>query len=256
MPVITLLEKLYGRNSFKLLETQLQSLCEGLQATVKVVELTDQGWIRVNVSGEDETAASNLLKERFNLAPVELKNVEIGNVQKGKIFVSEKDSTEIYVDVGVFVPKPIEASISLQHLQAQLVDGKELPLQRLTKLFCLADNFPLKILNKRLDNKRSRFVAELSEKQIALFSEWTLSNLERLIVLGTFSENIERAVKASGHLRDVAEIETLGLLEHAVVCKLGTYAAGLIPKVGRLLPNVALKVFSPREIQRFTETFR
>lgn len=253
---MTLCEKLYGKISPKNLETQLQALCEGLQATVKVVELTDHRWIRVNISGEDETAASNLFKEKFDFAPVELDYIKQGSVQKGKIIASGRSSTEIHADIGVFIPKPVDAFISLQHLQAQLVDGKKLHLQQIAHLYCLVDHFPLKILVKRLDDRREGFVAEFSQKQLDLFSEWIFENLERLVVLGTFSENVEEAVKATGHLRDVVEVESLGLLEHAVVCKLGTEAAGLIPKIGRLLPSAVLKVFSPREIQRFTETFR
>jgi hypothetical protein len=253
---VTLQEKLYGKISLDLLEAQLQSLCEGLQAMVQVVGLADRGWIRVNISGEDETAASNLLEEKFDFAPVELKTIEEGSVQKGKIIALGKSNTEVHVDVGVFVPHTLDASISLLHLQAQLIDGKKLPLQRVAKLFCLVNNSPLRILIKHLDSKRTHFVAELSEKQIAIFSEWTFSNLERLIVLGIFYESVERAVKVSGHLRDIVEIESLGLLEHAVVCKLGTYAAGLIPKIGRLLPNTALEAFSPKEIHRFAEVFR
>jgi len=251
---VTLREKLYGKSSPNLLEAQLRSLCEGLQTTVKVVELTDRGWVRVNISGEDETTASNLLKEKFDFAPIELKNVEMRTVQKGKVVAFGKSSRKIYVDIGVFVPKPIDASILLPHLQAQLTDGKELPLQQVAKLFCLANNFPLGILIKRFDNKQNRFVAELSEKQTALFSEWTCTNLEKLIIIGAFSESVEKAVKMLGHLRDTAEIESLGLLEHAVVCKLGTYAAGLIPTIGRLLPRAALEVFSPKEIHPFAET--
>jgi hypothetical protein len=208
----------------------------------------------VNISGEDEIAASNLLMEKFGSVPAELRNVKMGAVQKG-IVAFGRSSPEVYVDIGVFVPRPVDASISLQHLQARLTDGKKLSLQRITKLFCLVNNFPLRILVKCLDSKRNRFVAELSEKQIALFSEWACTNLERLVILGAFFESVEKAVKLSGHLRDVAEIERLGLLNHAVVCKLGTYAAGLIPKVGRLLPNAVLEIFSPKEIQRFAETF-
>lgn len=255
MQSITLQEKLYGKSSPNLLEVQLRSLCEGLQAVVKVAELTNRGWVHVNISGEDETAALNLLMEKFGFVPVELRNVKMGSVQKGKVVAFGKNSGEVYVDIGVFVPRPIDASISLRHLQARLFDGKKLSLQRVTKLFCLVNNFPLRILVKRLDNKRNRFVADLSEKQIALFSEWTCTNLERLVIIGAFFESVEKAVKLSGHLRDVAEIESLGLLDHVVICKLGTYAAGLIPKVGRLLPNAALEVFSPKEIQRFAETF-
>jgi hypothetical protein len=150
----------------------------------------------------------------------------------------------------------VDASISLQNVQAELVDGKKLPLQKVAELFCLRKNFPIDVLIKRLDNERSRFVAELSERQVLLFAEWTCTNLERLIIIGVFLEEVERAVKSSGHLRDIAEIETLGLLEHAIVCKLGTYAPGLIPRIGRLLPNAAMEVFSPKAIQAFTENLR
>lgn len=255
MQTVTLQEKLYGKNSINLLESQLRSLCEGLQATIKVVELTDRGWIRVNISGEDETAALNLLEERLSFAPIEMKNVKIGSVQKGKIVDFGKSSREVHVDIGVLIPKPMDASILVQHLQARLIDGKKLPLQRVAKLFCLIDNFPIRILIKRLDDERNHFVAELSEEQIALFAEWIRTNLERLFVFGAFFENVRKAVKMSNHSRDVAEIESLGLLEHSVVCKLGTYAAGLVPEIGRLLPNAALKVFSPREIQRVAEIY-
>ena len=210
----------------------------------------------MSVSGEDENAALNLLDEKFGLAPVELKNVEEGSIQKGKTIALRVSGVELCVDLGVFVPKPTDAFISIQHLQALLTDGKRLPLRQVARLFCLESNFPLGILIKRLDHKRNRFDAELGEKQIELFSEWTRSNLERLIVLGDFYENVERAVKTSGHWRDVAEIENLGLLEHAIVCKLGTYAAGLIPKIGRLLPNASLKIFLPKEIKRVADISR
>lgn len=256
MQNVILQEKLYGKNSLNFLEAQLRSLCEGLQATVKVVEFTDRGWVRVNISGEDEIAALNLLEGKFGFVPIEPKNVKMGTVQKGKIVAFGKSRREVYVDIGVFVPKPVDSCILLQYLQTQLVDGKKLPLQQVAKLFCLVNNFPLRILIKRLDNKRNLFAAEFSERQISFFSEWTCTNLERLVIIGAFFESVEKAVKMSGHLRDVAEIESLGLLEQTVVCKLGTYAAGLIPEIGRLLPDAALEVFSPREIQRFAETFR
>jgi hypothetical protein len=43
----------------------------------------------------------------------------------------------------------------------------------------------------------------------------------------------------------------LGLFEHALVCKLGTDAVGLISKVGRGLRNARFVVFSPRKIRGF-----
>lgn len=256
MQTVTLQEKLYGKSSLKLLEAHLRSLCEGLQVDVNVLELTDRGWIRANISGEDETAASSLFQDRFGFAPIELKKVEMGTVQRGKVLPLRKNSTEVAVDIGVLIPKPVDAIISLQHLQAELVDGKKLSLHDVARLFCLTNNFPVSVLIKRLDNEGNRFVAELSEKQISLFAEWICTNLERLVIIGAFIDGVEQAVQRSGHLRDVAEIETLGLLEHAIVCKLGTYAAGLIPRIGRLLPNAALEVFSPRAVQASAENTR
>jgi len=43
----------------------------------------------------------------------------------------------------------------------------------------------------------------------------------------------------------------LGLFEHAIVCKLGTDAAGLIPKIGKKLWSAKFSVFSPKRIIEF-----
>ena len=251
MPIVTLLEKLYANLSLKTVESQIQSSCEGLKAAIKVVEVTNRGWIRIDVSGEDEVAALNLLGKEFGTAPVYSKNVKEGGVYDGKIVFSGRGGTEVYVDIGTFLPASIDAAVSLQHLQAQFVDGKKLPLKRITQLFCFLDNLPMEILIKHIDNKRKCFVAELSEKQISLISQWTGSNLDRLVVLGAFPRTVENAAKVIGHSRDIVEIERLGVLEHAVVCKLGTSAVGLIPKLGQLIPNAVFGVFSPKEILRF-----
>jgi hypothetical protein len=40
----------------------------------------------------------------------------------------------------------------------------------------------------------------------------------------------------------------LGTLEHEILCKLGTDAVGLIPKLGRYLPEAVLVPFSPKKV--------
>jgi hypothetical protein len=40
----------------------------------------------------------------------------------------------------------------------------------------------------------------------------------------------------------------LGVLEQVVLCKLGTDAVGLIPKLGRYLKSAVLVPFSPKKI--------
>jgi hypothetical protein len=250
---VTLLEKLYADISLKMAESQIQASCEGLEVAIRVAEATHRGWLSLSVSGEDEVAALNLLKKEIGMAPVSTKNAKEGNIYRGKIVSSGKSSTEIHVDVGVFLPEPMVAAVPLQHVQSQLADGKKLQLQRLSRLFCFLDNFPMEILIKRTHNEQRFFASELSERQILLISSWVASNLDRLVVLGAFQRTIENAVRASGHLRDIVEIESLGMLEHAIVCKLGTNAVGLIPRFGKLIPNAVFGVFSPTEILRLAK---
>lgn len=75
--------------------------------------------------------------------------------------------------------------------------------------------------------------------------------LDRLLILGVSLNGIKLAVEKAGFNRDVIGIEPLGGFEHAVVCKLGTDAVGLIPKIGKSLRNASLGVFSPKRLFAF-----
>jgi len=44
----------------------------------------------------------------------------------------------------------------------------------------------------------------------------------------------------------VIDIETMGMFEHALTCKLGTNAAGLVSLVGRYLRNSVFVVFNAK----------
>jgi hypothetical protein len=62
---------------------------------------------------------------------------------------------------------------------------------------------------------------------------------------------VEWALKTAECNRDVINIEPLGMFEHAVVCKLGTDAAGLMPKIGGKLQQATFNIFNPRKIIEF-----
>jgi len=255
MPIATLLEKAYAYFPAEAIEPMLKSLCKGLKVQIKVKGKVAQEWVQAEVNGEDESVALQLLKSEFGLAPNNVDNVEKFSVLRGKIVDSGKTATELCVDVGVFTPKVIYAKIPLQSLQAQLADGKKLPLQRLTELFCLLDYVPfhVKIVNTGWHGENKAFLAELSERQRALFTDWLRSSLDRLMILGAQYSDVEHAVDASKHFRDVVKIESLGWLEHAIVCKLGTDAVGLIPAIGRFLRTATLAPFSPRRIRQIVD---
>lgn len=249
MTTITLLEKEYGSFSSQALETTLLSMCKGLRANIRVQGKTTRDWIRIEIKGEDESVALKLLDREIGLAPVSADEVGRFSAVRGKVIDSEKSAIELHVDVGVFSPRVCEAVIPLQRLQAQLVDGKNLPLQRIITLFCLHDFVPLYVKIITDLKRKSWWNAELSEKQLSRFSDWLSSSLDRLIVLGASRSEVEEAAKRTGHFRDLVKIDPLGALEHVIICKLGTDAVGLIPKFGPHLRRASFVPFSPRRIK-------
>ena len=251
MRAVTLLEKVYPPFSPKMFEPTFTSLCEDLRVRLEVRGRTDRGWLQIDVSGEDETAALNFLDREIGLAPVYSDSLEKFSTMKGRVVSPERGRLDLYVDVGVFSPQIIDAAIKLEILQAQLADGRKLPLKKLIELFCFHENFPLEVKIVSSPNVQNGCVeADLSEGQRSRMGEWMQSSLDRLIILGAPFSDVENAIDKSKHSRDIIEIESLGLLEHAVECKLGTDAVGLIPKLGPLLSAAALVPFSPIKIER------
>jgi hypothetical protein len=255
MPIVTLLEKAYGSHSAEAFEPLFSSLCEGLEVRLKVAGKTTRGWIQVDISGEDGAVVARFLDQEIGLAPVSVNNLGKFSVLRGRVISSEtKRKDELLVDVGVFSPEICDATISLRRLQAQLADGKKLSLRKLVELYCLYENLPLQVkLVSSVGIQEGRVEAELSEVQLLQFTRWISVFLERLIVLGAKSSNVERALRVSRHARDVVKIEQLGLLELVLLCKLGTDAVGLIPRLGRYLPAATLVPFSPRELQKIVD---
>lgn len=252
MSVVTLLEKVYGSLPPDFFEPVFSSLCEGLEVRLRVVGKTSRGWIQVDVSGEDEDVAVRLLDQKIGLAPASLDNFKKFSLLKGRIVSSDVKKDNLRVDVGVFSPRLWDAAVPLQTLQTQIADGKSFSLEQLIDLFCFYVNLPLEVKVVSDVGFKSDFIkAALSEAQLSQFTSWICSYLDRLVVVGAPFSSVEEAIKRSRHVRDVIKIESLGLLEHSVLCKLGTEAKGLMPKLGPMLPHAVLAPFSPRKIRQF-----
>jgi hypothetical protein len=248
MPTITVLEKLYGSTSPATIEKLYSGLVEGLDVQLRFVGTTDCGWIQLDLSGEDQTVALNLLDSKVGLVPVSLDSLEQFSVMKGKIF-SSRSNDDLCVDLGIACLESCDVVVSERRLRAQLADGKPVSLQSLIELFCLYDNMPLEVKIIETGNGEAKHVAgALSEVQVSLFKNWVRSRFDRLIVLGSLFSDVEQAVKMSRHSRDILKVESLGTLEQVVLCKLGTDAVGLIPKLGRYLKSAVLVPFSPKKI--------
>ena len=251
MSTLTLPTKVNNNLQLKLVDEFLKSILKGLNVKTQVYGVTSRGFVQITVSGEDESVAHRYLAEEVGLCPTGLKRIEKFSRIKGYITTLNKSKGELYMDIGVFSPNAVDAAIPLLHLQAQLADGRKIALKKFVELFGLCENLPLFIKVFSIDMDKNYIEAKLSEKQLTQYRDWTKSLLDRLIILGASHDEVEYALKITGCHRDVVDIQALGLFEHAVACKLGTDAAGLIPKIGKNLRSATLNVFNSRKIREF-----
>ena len=251
MHTVTLLARAYDDSQLKQVGKNLKSTFEGLKVEIQIDGTTARGWIEASVSGEDENVVLNFLAANIGLCPTSLGNLKKYQTIEGRLVRPDQSANQLQVDVGAFSPRIVDASIPLERLQAQLGDGKKLPLRKFNELFGFCRNLPLAIKILNVNNEKGYIEAELAEKQQTQYDDWTKSLLDRLLILGASQKEIELALENAGFSRYVIGTEPLGVFEYAIVCKFGTDAAGLIPRIGRKLGNASFSVFQPRRILGF-----
>lgn len=248
MTHLMLLTKSLRADQIRHISGLLEASFESLDVETKLAVSPANRWVQVTLSGKDETVATSYLREKFGFCPVSLENVERFATLKGYI-ESGKGSEELQVDVGVFRPETVFTTVSLCYLQAKLVDGRKLALKRIVELFGFFYGVPLTLKIVRVDRVQKKIEAELAPEQHARLTAWQESLLERLILLGSPLQMVKKALRHTGLSRDIISVESLGVFEHVLTCKLGTDAAGVIPLIGRRLRPARFFVFSPRKIR-------
>jgi hypothetical protein len=252
MTTLTLLVKASNSGQLKQIGDLLKSEFENLDLEVKVLGNPVNKWVQVSLSGEDEVIATSYINKKLGTCPISIKNVNKFSVLKGYISKVDTAKQELKVDVGVFEPKITQATIPLAYLQAQLADGRKVALKKISEIYGFNENLPLSIKVIRLNGEEDDVLqAELSMEQIEKIRLWQQSLLDRLIILGSSLGEIETVLERTRLNRDVIGTEALGMFEHALTCKLGTDATGLIPKIGRYMRNAAFIVFNPKKIIGF-----
>ncbi len=249
MSQFTLLTKAYNTYQLKQVDNFLKVIFEGLDVDVKVAGIGTNKWVQVTLSGEDEAIATNLIRKEIGFCPENLEDVKKFDTLKGYIVGLGKTPDILQVDVGIFQPEIIPATISLQHLQTVLSDGRKLALKKISELYGFCNDLPLNVKINSIDKQRNRLEAGLSNIQLRKFISWQESLLDRLVVLGASSREINKMLSYTGLNRDIIDMEPLGIFEYALTCKLGTDATGLISQVGRYLKNAKFVVFNPRKIR-------
>jgi hypothetical protein len=245
MTTLTLLVKASNLGQIKQIDELLKTQFENLDVEVQVLANSVNRWVQVSLSGEDEAVAKSYIKREIGTCPASLENAKNYSVLRGYVSKVDFGKQELVVDVGIFEPKIVLATVSLASLQAQLVESKKDDLKKITETFALAERIPLSIKTvSPITDEVEELQAELSKEQVEKLHSWQLSLLDRLIILGASKETVDNVLERTRLTRDVIEVETLGMFEHALTCKLGTKAAGLVGVVGRYLRNSVFVVFN------------
>jgi len=231
----------------------IATLLGGLVVETKIQWALPNRWVQVSFSGEDEGIASNYVAKELGFSPTSFEDVKRFTTLKGYVVNLEKNKEEVQVDMGIFQPKIVYAIVPLRHLQAQLVDGGKIALKKIVELYGFCEDLPLDIKIVRVDEEAKSVEAELSAEQVGKYVFWQESLLDRLIVIGSSLYDVKKILNREGLTRDVINIETLGMFEHVLTCKLGTDAAGLIPKIGRRLKTARFAIFNPKRLREFLE---
>src|SRR3990172_6048256 len=247
MTTLTLLVKASNLGQVKQIDELLKMQFEELDVEVKVLSTSANRWVQVSLSGEDEAIAASYINKKIGTCPTSLENAKNYPVLRGYISKVDLTRQEIIVDVGIFEPKVVSATVSLPRLQAQLFEGKGTDLKKIVETYALAERLPLSIKPvSPITEETEGLQAELSLEQVEKLHSWQQSLLDRLIILGASKETIESVLERTRLTRDVIDVETLGMFEHALTCKLGTNAAGLVGIMGRYLRGSVFVVFNAK----------
>jgi hypothetical protein len=240
---LTLLVKAWNNGQLKQIDEMLKLQFEELDVEVKVLGNQTNRWVQVSVSGEDETVAVAYIRKEIGTCPTTIDATEEGSILKGYVSKIEGNK-QLVVDVGFFEPKIVQALVPLSGLQAQLADGKDVTLKAITESYAIAEGVPVSV---KITSKESEGLqAELSPEYIEKLQTWQQSLLDRLIVLRAPKDLVSLTLERTRLDRDVIDVETLGMFEYALTCKLGTDAKGLVSRVGRYMRNSVFVVFNSK----------
>jgi hypothetical protein len=248
MTELTLFVKAYNSNQLKQIDDLLQSQYEELDIKTTITANPQSKWVQLTLEGEDEVVATAYARKQIGICPESLDNVEEGQVLKGYISKVDESHGQLIVDIGVYEPTVVLATISHVTLRDQFSAPKEATMGKIAEAYALAEGLPISI---KITAKDEGLKAELAAEQVEKLRGWQQSLLDRLLITRANKELVESALERTHLERDVIDVEQLGFFEFALTCKLGTEARGLIPRVGRYMRNAVFVVFAARKSADF-----
>jgi hypothetical protein len=230
----------------KALESTVSSLTGRLSASATLSGFSRRGWAKLNIVGPDSEIVTEMISREFGTAEINLHRVEMHGIYEG--LVNRSTQTHLEIDIGVETPEPTNARIDLPTLRAQLTDGRPLPMKAIVEDYCLFPESKLAIRVTHVNPKEGVIEAWLADSETERFSMWMATRLDRVLVFGCLRHDLELKLSKLHLDRDIISLEPITLTITSLLCKLGTDAIGLIPRLGSALRKAELKPFLPRRI--------
>ena len=227
------------------MQESLSKLKGDLSASAALAGFTDNGWAKLDIGGEDREIFQEIISRQLGRAQTDLNQIEN---QSNYLGLVNTVGADLVVDLGIEKPSPLNLVVSPMALRAQLCDGKPLSCKEITEYYCIQKGSKVAVRVTRLERDAGRLEGWLADKQMELFSDQIASRLERIHAFDCTRERVEFALRTLNLERDVISVEPNTLTTHSVVCKLGTNAIGLIPKLGSILRKSGLMPFLPSRI--------
>ncbi len=220
----------------------------GYMRGLEVPELdldVEDGWVRVSMGGPDEGVAENLIIKTYGRLP-SIQEVGVGSIFRGFLVDVGRVGYGLYFRA---FREDKDALYPLFEMRNQLARGKKVPARKIASVYGLVDNLALEVRVFRKDDEG--VYVSLSPRQVALIRSWVNRRREVLFIVRATPKQIRRALLRTGHRRDVSVVRT-SFLSHALVCKPGTQARGLIPRLGPHLPGAVFSILSPSRVSEIT----
>jgi len=230
-----------------LLDERFRKLASGLEASAHVEGFARNGFVKVEIEGEDSEILTELIKRRLGIAPENASELEIDDNLKAYVIGTGRNGQSVEVEIG---PDSLHlrCEITQQALMAQLCDGRAVPVDRISRTYCLQEGVPVLVRITHIDRHRRHLEAWISDDQIARFENWRRQRFHRIVAVGATQERLREAIRTCRVERDVIDVEELAFIANSLVCKLGTEAPGIIAKIGRHVGDARLYAFVPERL--------
>ena len=173
MPTITLAAKSYNGSQLRKIRENLNTLLEGLKVEIQTCKRNEKGWTQIDIAGEDTNIALRYLSQKIGTCPTTLDSINKFSTPKGYLTNPKKSKTALGIDIGITTPQNVTATVPLQSLQAQLCDGKKLPLEKISEIYAFCENLPITVKVLSVDKAAKHVEAQLDEKQQDQYKNWT-----------------------------------------------------------------------------------